>query len=141
MKLERLNTSHLNLVRQILEEAFPGDNAVRWNDENLPKTIQHHTIYGLFFENRLVAVAGIRNDSSKNHRNLYYLFSFAVAKGFRNRGFGTRMMELITNKLPKIHTMILNSEPYHPFLGWYRRQGFETYKRVQDTEWLVRYAF
>ena len=131
-----LNQTHYELVKGLLNEAFPQPAKRRWTDKNLRMELVTNIFYGLFSDHKLIAVYALRSDSP---RDVAYLYGVCVDQKFRGHGFGRQIVDDAIERVSML-TCILHLEiTERRAIEWYLRKGFKPYHYQTDAVWMYRH--
>ena len=129
-----LNQTHYDIVRSLLDEAFPQPAKRRWTAKNLRTELETDRFHGLFSDNKLIAMYALTKTGA-----FYYLYGLCVNKNFRGKGFGKKILHDAA-KQTYARPLIVHLEiTERRAIAWYLREGFEPYHYEKDVVWMVRY--
>ena len=125
IKLKRINTSHeyYPFVEELMQTAFPiqerrNADLQREYTDNKP---HFHTLV-ILYKNLPIGLLTIWDLES-----FHYIEHFAIHEKFRNKGYGQKVIELITNEIKEM--IVLEAEEpsddiTYRRIKFYQRQGF-----------------
>jgi len=128
LKIRRGKKTDLKNYLKCQLEAFPMESRAR-HIKYFKQKVQKKEIFVMMLDERYIGHHTFSHFISPPFTNSLYPEELAVRKEFRNKGFGTRLLEALVKeaKRRKIDRIVLDTEnnPKNKAIRFYKRHGFK----------------
>ena len=133
--LTELNLTHLQLIKSLMNEAFPQLHSYKW----INKLSSELRCFGLFFDHKLIAFV-----ATKEYGEFLFLYSLCVAKAFRRRGFGKELLIEMLTVFKNLSGLVVHLNytdiDMRENVLWYKRMGYQIYHISSKSVYMVKYG-